>query len=314
MLVYNHFVSPLVQLVTVSDVLPISEDVLETDGDEREHDRLVGDFIFEPEPEEILERLLPVYLETEIYRALLESAASEQGARMTAMRNASKSAGELIDDAHAGDEPRPTGRDHAGDPRGRRRRRRPDGVERLDGPERLRRPSGQPRLTLLNQLRSRLVVYSLSRCPAKGKRSRLVPGRARGRGLGRVGRTLGEGIEPVKARCYWEQVWIRFRRDKVAMASGVFIIFLVLTAIFGGPIAAHFLGHGPNDIFCAGVNNDLLPVGPWTHVADPTVADPTTRPCSSSVRTTRSAATSSCACSTGRASRSRSRCCRRSAS
>jgi F-type H+-transporting ATPase subunit gamma len=96
-LVYNHFLSPLVQRVTVSDVLPISEDVLESSADEREHDRLVGDFIFEPEPEQILERLLPVYLETEIYRALLESAASEQGARMTAMRNASKSAGELID-------------------------------------------------------------------------------------------------------------------------------------------------------------------------------------------------------------------------
>ena len=56
-----------------------------------------GDFIFEPEPEEILERLLPVYLETQIYRALLESAASFQGAQMTAMRNASKNAGELID-------------------------------------------------------------------------------------------------------------------------------------------------------------------------------------------------------------------------
>jgi F-type H+-transporting ATPase subunit gamma len=96
-LVYNHFVSALVQNVTVSDVLPIPEDVLETSDEEREHDRLVGDFIFEPEPEQILERLLPVYLETEIYRALLESAASEQGARMTAMRNASKSAGELID-------------------------------------------------------------------------------------------------------------------------------------------------------------------------------------------------------------------------
>ena len=96
-LVYNHFLSPLVQRVTVSDVLPISTDVLETSDEEREHDRLVGDFIFEPEPEQILERLLPVYLETEIYRALLESAASEQGARMTAMRNASKAAGELID-------------------------------------------------------------------------------------------------------------------------------------------------------------------------------------------------------------------------
>jgi F-type H+-transporting ATPase subunit gamma len=96
-LVYNHFVSALVQRVTVSDVLPISEEVLGTSEEEREHDRLVGDFIFEPEPEQILERLLPVYLETELYRALLESAASEQGARMTAMRNASKAAGELID-------------------------------------------------------------------------------------------------------------------------------------------------------------------------------------------------------------------------
>ena len=96
-LVYNHFVSALVQHVTVSDVLPIPEHVLETSDEERERDRLVGDFIFEPEPDQILQRLLPVYLETEIYRALLESAASEQGARMTAMRNASKSAGELID-------------------------------------------------------------------------------------------------------------------------------------------------------------------------------------------------------------------------
>ena len=96
-LVYNHFVSALVQEVTVQDVLPISEEMLETSEEEREQDRLRGDFIFEPEPEEILERLLPVYVETEIYRALLESAASEQGARMTAMRNASKSAGELID-------------------------------------------------------------------------------------------------------------------------------------------------------------------------------------------------------------------------
>ena len=58
---------------------------------------MLGDFIYEPEPEQILERLLPVYVETELYRALLESAASEQGARMTAMRNASKNAAELID-------------------------------------------------------------------------------------------------------------------------------------------------------------------------------------------------------------------------
>jgi F-type H+-transporting ATPase subunit gamma len=67
------------------------------DEEERQDDAMRGDFIFEPEPEQILERLLPVYLETEVYRALLESAASEHGARMTAMRNASKNAGELID-------------------------------------------------------------------------------------------------------------------------------------------------------------------------------------------------------------------------
>jgi F-type H+-transporting ATPase subunit gamma len=96
-LVYNTFISALTQKVTERDVLPISADILETDEEERADDRLRGDFIFEPEPEEILERLLPVYLETQIFRALLESTASEQGARMTAMRNASKNAGELID-------------------------------------------------------------------------------------------------------------------------------------------------------------------------------------------------------------------------
>src|SRR6188474_2054531 len=94
-IVYNHYVSPLVQRVTEQEVLPISEEKL---GHEHDHARaLLGDFIYEPEPEQILERLLPVYLETELYRALLESAASEHGARMTAMRNASKNAGELID-------------------------------------------------------------------------------------------------------------------------------------------------------------------------------------------------------------------------
>jgi F-type H+-transporting ATPase subunit gamma len=96
-IVYNAFESALVQRVTVRDVLPLSEDLLDTDQQEREEDAVRGDFIFEPEPEEILARLLPVYLETELYRALLESTASEHGARMTAMRNASKNAGELID-------------------------------------------------------------------------------------------------------------------------------------------------------------------------------------------------------------------------
>ncbi len=96
-LVYNHFVSPLVQQVVEQDVLPIPEEVLEAGEEAERREALLGDFIYEPEPEQILERLLPVYVETELYRALLESAASEQGARMTAMRNASKNAGELID-------------------------------------------------------------------------------------------------------------------------------------------------------------------------------------------------------------------------
>jgi F-type H+-transporting ATPase subunit gamma len=97
-LVYNRFESALVQRVTTTDLLPIPEHVLE--GEEELTAReaaLRGDFIYEPEPEEILERLLPVYLETEIYRALLESATSFLAAQMTAMRNASKNAEELID-------------------------------------------------------------------------------------------------------------------------------------------------------------------------------------------------------------------------
>jgi F-type H+-transporting ATPase subunit gamma len=99
-LVYNRFESALVQRVIVSDLLPIPEDVLQESEDADMTDRekaIRGDFIYEPEPEEILQRLLPVYLETEIYRALLESAASFLAAQMTAMRNASKNAGELID-------------------------------------------------------------------------------------------------------------------------------------------------------------------------------------------------------------------------
>jgi len=95
--VYNRFESALTQTVTEQELLPLSEALLETDEEERREDAARGDFIFEPEPEEILERLLPVYVETELYRALLESAASKHGAQMTAMRNASKNAGELID-------------------------------------------------------------------------------------------------------------------------------------------------------------------------------------------------------------------------
>jgi F-type H+-transporting ATPase subunit gamma len=95
-LIYNTFESALVQRVTTTELLPIREDVLEGEKSE-EREGPSGDFIYEPEPEEILERLLPVYLETEIYRALLESAASFLASQMAAMRSASSNANDLID-------------------------------------------------------------------------------------------------------------------------------------------------------------------------------------------------------------------------
>jgi peptide/nickel transport system permease protein len=79
---------------------------------------------------------------------------------------------------------------------------------------------------------------------------------------------LGE-FEPVEARSYWSQVWRSFRRDKAAIASAIFILFLIAVAAVGGPIAARLLGHGPNDIFFDGVDENLLPVGPLTWVQDP---------------------------------------------
>ncbi|HEY2326010.1 MAG TPA: ABC transporter permease [Gaiellaceae bacterium] len=73
--------------------------------------------------------------------------------------------------------------------------------------------------------------------------------------------------EAVKARGYWELVFIRFRRDKIAVVSVVFIVFLIFAAFAGGPIASHFLHHGPDDIFQYGVDqNTLAPVGPLTHI------------------------------------------------
>lgn len=97
--VYNKYVSPLVQKVTTTDLLPIPKQVLESadEDDDPKKEALRGDFIYEPDPEEILQRLLPVYLETEVYRALLESAASFLASQMAAMRSASKNADELID-------------------------------------------------------------------------------------------------------------------------------------------------------------------------------------------------------------------------
>ena len=105
---YNGYISPLRQEVRRETLLPLQQaDIL---GDEDGDDEQQGDesdvakrdsralVEYEPDPEEILERLVPDYVEISVYRALLESTASEHGARMTAMRSASENAGEVIDD------------------------------------------------------------------------------------------------------------------------------------------------------------------------------------------------------------------------
>ena len=100
-IVYNGYISPMRQEVRHETLLPLQHaDVLGDEEDESEeedeHNRAL--WIYEPDPEEILARLVPDYVEISIYRALLESTASEHGARMTAMRSASDNASELIDD------------------------------------------------------------------------------------------------------------------------------------------------------------------------------------------------------------------------
>jgi F-type H+-transporting ATPase subunit gamma len=109
-IIYNRYISPLTQEVTRETLLPLQHATIfegsgeglgeRAAGDEAEHDdhgkhALVE---YEPDPEDILERLIPAYVEISIYRALLESTASEHGARMTAMRNASENAGDIIKD------------------------------------------------------------------------------------------------------------------------------------------------------------------------------------------------------------------------
>jgi F-type H+-transporting ATPase subunit gamma len=102
---YNGYISPLSQVIRRETLLPLQRaTILSDDGaDESDEQSGSGDgkhalVEYEPEPEDILRRLVPDYVEISIYRALLESTASEHGARMTAMRNASENASTLIDD------------------------------------------------------------------------------------------------------------------------------------------------------------------------------------------------------------------------
>jgi F-type H+-transporting ATPase subunit gamma len=101
-IIYNGYVSPLTQKVTRETLLPLQQaSILEDDSEDGEEDSETGHSAlveYEPDPEEILGRLVPAYIEISIYRALLESTASEHGARMTAMRSASENASDIIKD------------------------------------------------------------------------------------------------------------------------------------------------------------------------------------------------------------------------
>jgi F-type H+-transporting ATPase subunit gamma len=103
--IYNGYVSPLTQTVTNDVLLPLQaiEDLTSDEGETEEEvaaeeKSASTSWLYEPEPEEILQRLVPDYIEISIFRALLESTASEHGARMTAMRNAQENASDMIDD------------------------------------------------------------------------------------------------------------------------------------------------------------------------------------------------------------------------
>jgi F-type H+-transporting ATPase subunit gamma len=102
-LIYNRYVSPLVQEVRREVLLPVAqaaalEQPAQARSESEQENGRPTPVDYEPDPAAILARLVPDYVEVSVFRALLESTASEHGARMTAMRNASENAGELIGD------------------------------------------------------------------------------------------------------------------------------------------------------------------------------------------------------------------------
>jgi F-type H+-transporting ATPase subunit gamma len=107
-LIYNRYVSPLTQHVWRQTLLPLQQaEVIgegaedeEAGGEETEAERAQSrsEWFYEPDPELLLARLIPEYVNISVYRALLESAASELGARMTAMRNAAENAESMMED------------------------------------------------------------------------------------------------------------------------------------------------------------------------------------------------------------------------
>lgn len=95
-IIYNEFRSVLQQRVVLEQLLPVARATNSTEANQAQPPTLI-DYIYEQPPAEIFSRLLPRMVETQVFRALLESVASEHGARMTAMDSASKNASELID-------------------------------------------------------------------------------------------------------------------------------------------------------------------------------------------------------------------------
>ena len=89
---YNQFESVISQIPKASQLIPI-----EVKSDELTRDDNISNFVYEPDEQEIIEDLLPKAISTKIFTALLENGASEQGARMSAMDNATRNAGEMID-------------------------------------------------------------------------------------------------------------------------------------------------------------------------------------------------------------------------
>jgi len=97
-MVFNSYISPLTQKVTHQRLLPLSQEDITGDEDAPAADGPRPLVDYEPDPEAILRRLVPDYIEISVYRALVESAAGFFGAQMTAMRSASENAGEIITD------------------------------------------------------------------------------------------------------------------------------------------------------------------------------------------------------------------------
>jgi F-type H+-transporting ATPase subunit gamma len=118
-LIYNEFKSVLSQRVVLEQLLPVSRAKEDEPEVKSQQPVTLVDYIYEQPPEEMFSRLLPRLIETQIFRALLESVASEQGARMTAMDSASKNASELIEKFDTQHESHSSGGDHQRDHRSR---------------------------------------------------------------------------------------------------------------------------------------------------------------------------------------------------